>query len=478
MPKVEFVGQTRQDQDNRGANTARLVNCYREVSGGRSNYVLKPVLGMRSFAETGSVFTRATHVMEGILYALVGGKLFRINSDGTADDLATVVDSAESTLDSNNGVLTIVAGGRYWTWDGSTLSEPAAGAFSDIGSVDYIGQRTILTERNGRRFEWSDVADPGTINGLSFATTESRDDDNLRVVAFSDTLWFFKGKSIEQWYETGASDVFAPMGGGAIDIGLKGYGLVVKAPRALVFVGTDNKVHMITGGGVQPVSTVSVEASIAQSDPTHCFYYQEEGHEFIVVRFSDRPSWVFDISSAEWHERAQGLDLGAWSATNAEAAYGGFYVATVLGEFFTLSPSGMDNDIPVISEAQSLTLQIANNRFRVADLEIYGRVGVHDVGAPEVLEIEGVEVLDAGDGGALIIGDGDRDAEAQIELYVSKDYGHTWKDPKPKGLGKRGQYDKRVIWRGLGQYRNFTARIRWSDSPGIPVDAEAVVRLT
>lgn len=474
MPKIAFVGQSRQDQDNRGSNTARLINCYREAVG-EGKHVLKPVLGMRSFAETGSVFTRAAHVMNGALYAVVGGVLFSIASDGTATNLGAVVDSEETTIDSNNGVLTIVAGGRYWTWDGTTLSEPGTGAFPSFGSVDFIGQRTILTEKDGRRFQWSDVAAPDTLSG-AFATTESRDDNNLRVVAFADTLWFFKEKSIEQWYETGDSDVFAPMGGGAIDIGLKGYGLVVKAPRALFFVGTDNKVHIASGGGAKPISTVAVETAIKNSTPTHCFYYQDEGHEFIVVRFDDRPAWVFDLSMGEWHERAEGLGLGAWSATAAVNAYGRFLTATLTGEFFEMVPSGMDGTIPVICEAQSLTLHMDSKRFNIPMLELFGRVGVHDVGAPEILQIEGLEVLDAGDGGALLISDGDPDAQAQIELYVSRDWGHTWSAPKPRGLGVRGDYDKRLVWRGLGRFRQVTARVRWSDSPGIPINAEAVVR--
>lgn len=475
MPKLEFVGQSTQDQDDPTARTSRLVNCYREPSGGRSAYLLKPVLGMRDFASTGAVFVRATHVMAGILYALAGGKLFRVNSDGTSDELATVVDSDESSMDSNNGVLTIVAGGRYWTWNGVTLNEPAAGAFSDIGSVGFIAQRTILTERSGRRFAWSEVADPDTIDGLSFATTESRDDNNLRVMPFGGTLWFFKERSIEPWYPTGADDVFAPVSGGALDIGLKGYGLIARTPRALAFVGSDNKVHLLSGG-VQPISTVAVESAIKLSEPTHCFYYQDKGHEFVVVRFADRPAFAHDLSTGEWHERAEGLDLGPWTATGCESAYGKFIVSNVLGEFAELVPAALDGSIPLICEAQSRTLRMENDRFRISEFEIFGRVGVNDLNAPEILQIDGLEVLDAGDGGALIIGEGDGRTEAKIELFLSRDSGMTWGAPKPRGLGIRGEYNTRMNWRALGQFRAATARLRWSDTAGISIDAEGVVK--
>jgi hypothetical protein len=76
--KVEFVGHSSRDSDNLAANTSRLINCYREVSGGRSAYVLKSCLGLTLFCDLPGVFVRALEVIDGVLYAVAGGKLYSI----------------------------------------------------------------------------------------------------------------------------------------------------------------------------------------------------------------------------------------------------------------------------------------------------------------------------------------------------------------------------------------------------------------
>jgi hypothetical protein len=48
---------------------------------------------------------------------------------------------------------------------------------------------------------------------------------------------------------------------------------------------------------------------------------------------------------------------------------------------------------------------------------------------------------------------------SKIMLKVSTN-GHTWKAIEPwRSVGLGGEYDKRVIWRRLGQYRNLHTRI-------------------
>ncbi len=77
MPTVEFFGQSSRDSDNLAANSARLVNCYREpvASGGRSAAIVKSVPGLATFCDIPAVFSRALAEIEGQLDGAVGGQL-------------------------------------------------------------------------------------------------------------------------------------------------------------------------------------------------------------------------------------------------------------------------------------------------------------------------------------------------------------------------------------------------------------------
>ena len=111
MPQVEFVGQSSQDPDNTGANPSRLLNLYREAIGGRSQRVLKSVLGMAPFADIDGVFLQAMHEVRGAIYIVLGGGLYKVTENATVTRLGTVAESEAPSISSNNGDITVVSGG-------------------------------------------------------------------------------------------------------------------------------------------------------------------------------------------------------------------------------------------------------------------------------------------------------------------------------------------------------------------------------
>lgn len=435
MATFNLVTQSERDADNRAANTERMVNCMIEPVG--KNMVLKSVLGMTAFATVPNIFARAMIEVGGVVYLAQGGALFSITSAGVVTNLGAITDSAETTLSSNNGNVTVVAGGNYYVWDGTTLSQPTTGAFSDFGSVAYFGSLTVLTERNGQRVQWSDVLDPTTLDGLSFATANTFDDDLLRVMSVGGALWMFGKQSVEQWYQNGAD--LAPVSGGAIEFGLKGYGLLAKTPNGAFCVSSDNKVRLVQAG-MAPISTRGVETAISQGSPTHCFFYEDEGHEICVVRFSDRPAWCYDLATGLWHERAEGFPDDPWSAIASVKAFDKWHVVIDVGSVYQLERTNEDATWPLIRQVTSATLGQEGSRFRIMRLEVEGRVGESDLGR-----------------------------DAQVMLEMSCNQGATWTAPKVRSMGNLGEYDKRMVWHTLGQFRNATARLTISDPAELPL---------
>ena len=441
MPVIEFAAQSSRDPDSQYASTARLLNCYREpVADGR--FIVKSVPGMNPVADTGLPYCRAMATVEGVLYLVQGGVLHRIGKNGTAVALAEVPDSPETTISSNNGLITMVADGRYFTWDGETLAEPAPGAFDAFGSVTFIGQLTVLTEKGGRRVQWSGVADASTLGGLDFATTESRDDDILRALPIGGGIWFFKTGSLEQWYQTGEGLAVVP--GSTRDVGLKAFGLLSPIRDGAFFVGADNVVYLVRDGAMQAISTPPVSTSIATQAPDRTFYYEDEAHKFCVVTFTDRPAWVFDVATLEWHERAEGEALGPWFAEAAAEAYGKHHVGTARGGVFTLERINRDGDDPLIRQCVSRTLDGGGTWLRVPMLKIAARVGWH--GEP-----------------------------ARMTLETSRDHGHTWGLYRERDLGEIGQFGRETIFRNLGAYRQVTLRVTVADPVEVSFAAEALL---
>jgi hypothetical protein len=449
MSEVEFVGQSAKDSDNGQAATSRLINLYREPikMGDKTTYTLKSVLGQAVFADLNTVFVRAMADVSGKVYVAAGGGLYAVSGQAVATRLGDIADSEDTTVSGNTGSVTVCAGGKYYVWDGVTLTQPSIGAFSDFGAVEYIGNYTILTERGGRRVQWSALADPTDLPGTSFATTEARDDNNLRAMAIARNLWLFKEKSIEVWYITGqaAAGAFAPTGM-VIDTGLMSFGLVVKFRAGAFLVGDDGIVYLTDGEGLRPVSTTAVETAIDEETPKSCFYYEDEGHKICVIRFRNRPAWCFDVSTGEWHERAEGADHGPWAAVAAVNSYGKWLCGTDLGGIYEMTRNNTDIAYAMRRTAVSRTLSMEQRTFILDALEFTGRVGRSDLG---------------------------RDAECWIR--VSRDNGLTWGNPKRRSLGGLGDYQQRITYRSLGQFRQATIEFNMADPVDIPLNATAVV---
>jgi hypothetical protein len=437
--QFEFAAPSALDTDNRSANTARLLNMYREPAGDGAIWC-KSILGMTEFADTGRTACRAMAEIGDEIYVAQGGRLIRVTAAGAVVTLGGINDDVETTISSNNGNVTVVAGGIYYVWNGTTLTQPTGGAFSAFGDVTFFAQFTVLTEDGGRRVQWTGLADPTSLDALDFATTEARDDSILRTMTVGSALWFFKETSIEPWYSTGAG--LAALPGATIERGLKSRNLIAEIPNGAFFVGDDNTVYLAGGGTIDRVSNVAIETAITEGDPTRALYFEDEGHKFCALVFTSRPSWIYNIITGEWCERAQGVDLGPWDAKACIKVLGTFYVGTDAGLIASLSRNNQDFGSTMVRRIVSRTVQNDGNWFTLSKVQVTTRIGFFD-------------------------------AEPQIAMRMSKNFGLSWQIDRQQGLGERGEYLNRTIFRRLGQYRQATMELTLSASADVTISASA-----
>ena len=456
MPKLTLFTQAAKDDLNEAASTENLVNLYAEAAPGdaRTRLVARSVLGEALFAKLSDGLVRAVERVGEHLWVVANGSLYRINSMGTVTDVGSVTESVDTSISGNTGnYVTIAAGGDYYVWDGITLSQPTGGAFTAVGSVSQMDFDTILTEKSGRKVEWTTNANPTARNALYFRTKEGRTDKVLRAIPFRRELYVFGEESTEVWFNTGAtgSARYSRLAGGVIDQGLKSYNLVRAFDSGIFFVGNDNIAKITAGTQLMPVSTPAVHSDIEQSPPTRVDYYEDRGHKFCVVVFSDRPAWAYDLTTQLWHRRCTGVDLDAWDCKGIAEFSGAFRIVGGVGEVKTLTRNNADYSSGATTlkrRVVSKPFAVDGRKFSVQKLQPMCRVGKSDLG---------------------------RDAE--IMLRISWDGGLTWSQPETASLGDLGDYDVQTEFRSLGRGEQFAAEFSVTDAAEISIYSDAYVEI-
>lgn len=432
--RVEIVGQSA-DSDEAGKTApSRLVNLYSEVHDGKR--LLRSVLGHEAWTTLPNAGSQVAHFADNRIYAANAGELHQITAAGNTTFLGTINNSPNTTVSSNNGNVTVASNGEYFVWDGTVLSQPTTGAISNIADVSFFAQYTVLIEGDGRKVQWSSLADPKTFGGLDYATAESRDDKNLRGMPVSGSFWVFKERSIEQWYATGSGLAYVP--GSVRDIGLKARNLVATYEGGAFWVSNTGRVYVSSGS---IISTPAVEDAIENGSPVSCQYYRDKGHDFLCILFEDRPAWCFNVATREWHERAEGDALGRWGVMALTSAWGDAVAITDDGSVVKLKRRNADLAEPLHRRVITRKLGGDGKRFRVPRVEAAFNTG-------EALQ------------------------ENEVLLRLSRDHGKTWGQWDGRSLGPQGDYARRVEWRSLGQFETLVAEFALSATDDITMETE------
>ncbi len=453
MAKYTFFTQAARDESNVAASSEEVVNLYPEQAPGdaRTRIALRSVPGEVTFADLSAPVPRAAAQANGKFFAVAAGNLYEVQSNGTIFNRGGVGNSAETSISGNGTNVCVVANGDYSVWDGASLTNPTPGAFSDFGSVAFSDYDTILTELNGRRFQWSDTADPTTLDALNFATAESRDGNIVRAEVDRAQLFLFTTECVEVWRDTGVAGSSRYRRLTVIDQGrgLKGYHLLVSDAFGIFFVGNDGVAYILSGSGIMPVSTPAVQSDLTDGEPDAAYYYEDRGHKFCVLRFSDRPAWVYDLTTQLWHRRQSGVTRSAWGVQRMAGAYGKWLGVDGFGAVVELGRTNSDRGMPMARVMRGKPIYMDGRQFSVAEFEALCSVGESNIG---------------------------RDAE--IMLRWSRDGGQTWEGTQTGSLGSLGDYGQTVNFYALGRGESFTPELSCTDATDVVFDSDANARLT
>lgn len=433
MPLVPFATQSKPGVMAQAQSGERLVNYFARATPGGVSPVALLCRGGLSEVASASGQVEAMVSMGGTLYAVIGGALYCL--DGATLERLGDVATGPARIATNGTQIAVVAGNKYFLYDGLTVAEVATGAVILPTGVAYMDGYFVVSGRSAGRADALTVSglfDGATFSNLDFAFAEKSPDPIVEIRRDHDRLWVFGSKSAQLFYNSGNVDFpISPVQGATIEHGCKPNS-VVTADNAAIWVRPNGAVLRSGGDSPQIISTPEVQDQIG--DVTHAYTFSERGHEFFAIRQEGQPTLVYDFSTGLWHERSSGVDYGAFVVTEAQEVDGVSYFGTTDGQIATASErTYQDFGAVMMAEATSMPVQQGAGRFFIARLHASFSGGLDGM-----------------------------DRTPRVALRVSRD-GYTWSDARWRDLASLGGYGARTTWHGMGQFRRAQFRFRVTD---------------
>ena len=437
----------------------RLVNLFPEIvpDGGKTVAFFNraPGLKFQQTIGTGPIRALWAHQTNGSDFYVVSGTGFYKVTGLTATPtlLGTVTGTGPVSI-ADNGTQMFLACNP----DGFIYNE-VTNVFAQITDPDFTGAVTVAyldgyfvyNEPDSQKVWVTELLDGTSVDPLDFASAEGSPDGLVAINVDHREAWLFGTDSVEVWYNAGLADFpLTRIQGAFNEIGCVAAFSVAKLDNALFWLGTDARgqgiVYRANGYAGIRISTHAIEYAIAQygniSDAV-AYTYQQEGHAFYVLTFpSGDATWVYDVSTQAWHERAGwNTALGEFTRhrSNCQCNFGG---NTVVGDYengniYTL-------DLNVYADNGGIQKWLRSWRALPTGTNTLRRTAQHSL------------QLDCESGTGLNIGQG---SDPELMLRWSDDGGHTWSNEHLSKMGKIGQYYRRVFWRRLGMTMKLRDRV-------------------
>jgi hypothetical protein len=463
----------------------RMVNLFPEIvpEAGKNPAFLNRAPGLRLLTTAGQGPVRGLWTYGGVAYIVSGDKLYSMAGFGTPVLIGTVSGTGPVSMVDNGTQLFIACGGPSYIYNNST------GAFGPITDPDFPGALTVgyldgyfvFIEPNSQKVWVTTLLDGTSIEPLDFASAEGSPDNLVSMIVDHREAWLFGTNSVEVFYDAGNADFpLQRIQGAYNEIGCAATFSVAKLDNGLFWLGSDARgqgiVYRSQGYSGQRISTHAIEYAIAQygniSDAI-AYTYQQEGHSFYVLTFpSADKTWVYDVSTQAWHERA-GFDNGNFTRhrSNCQMAYNS---EIVVGDYANGNLYAFDLDVYADNGSTQKWLRSwralptgQNNLNRTAhhSLQLDCESGVGLSGLPysdlTFLVTESGLFITTESGDFLISSEAASGlgVDPKVMLRWSDDSGHTWSNEHWSPIGKIGIYQQRVFWRRLGMTLKLRDRV-------------------
>jgi len=450
--------------DSLPISAQECVNLYLNIpQGPTSNQeTLLPCAGIKQATTAGALYNRGSHTFKGKPYFVQGSDLYRVDEsiDGAGNLVYTSVQVnavvtipgtrrvmiADNGSDGNQMVIVVPESNDQfnayiYTTAGGLVQVSDSDFDGPVSSVRFIDGYFSYTKKNGQIFLTSDLRDGLSYNALDTGSAEADPDSVVGqwVLNYS-TLIVFGSETMEQFRNVGGAGFpFLRIQGGTQSKGLCSAFAVEEVGGVMVFLGkSSNETPAIwasSGGVPVKLSTTAIDQELSQYplsviSQAFCNRYSIAGAQFVDFTFPGKKTFTYDFTSKDWHTRisyVDALDIKTSRVMSICDAYSKLFV----GDMVT-------NKIGIIDNRTYTEFGETIRRwFITPHLERDGYP--FWVNAVELLTESGV---------GLTSGLG---SDPKISMSFSKDGGRTYSNKWERGIGKIGQYLKRVVWEGINR---------------------------
>ena len=436
--KLNLVGGA-YSLDNIEIDCQTCINWYAQApenGGGQS--ALIPTAGLVKKHTLNGAIKGMQRLSNNWLLVVSGASAYRVKGTESAL-IGTVGDSTHVTIADNGLVAVIATGKKLYSVDLNTwaLAEVIAEGFNGCQYVQFLDGRFVFAVPDTGRYSWFGLYST-EFDALNYATAEGSPDNIVRLIVVGSEMWALGEHSTEVYYNTGNQDLpFRRVGGAFVAVGCDAPQTVSKMGNSLVFIAKTEaggrQVCMTQGYQAQRISTHAIEQVLMLADikQATAFTYQQSGHGFYVLNLPDiNRTFVFDVMTALWHERAHTGSTGALSRYRGQHhAYDG--TDNLIGDYengnlYALKETVFTDDGQAVYRERTLQY-FPSEKKNVSYLRLELEMSVNAASVNH-----------------------------EISMAWSDDYARTWSTPMPQLLGVEGADLKRVVWRRLGIGRQRT----------------------
>ncbi len=453
-------------------NKQKCINWFIEADGAANvapskfSAVLLPTPGIVAGKDYGDATVgRASIVYRDKGYVVLSNIFSLVEDDGTPSyiDFLNTSTGDVAVAAGNNGIILADGTNAYFY----NLTTTTFNILSDVDlpnnpiSCAYYRGIYILAFANSAQLYYS--YDTTAWDALDVVSALDSANYVTAVIADHDELWVFGTKSVEVWYATGNPNApLQPRPNVMMTKGCRAQSTIVSADNTFFWLGTDPSggYVVVKANGYQPqiISTPAIQAQLATyTTLTDAYAYTHRMglHEFYVLTFpTENKTWVFDLLSQQWHERASITTQDPTSTSyepylKAHRAKNHFFTNNthwVLDQY----TGGINYYDPDVFTELGMPIHRQRRTSALSSDSVVGspRPIMHDNKFHTYYNLQ----LNLEPGVALATGQG---SDPEVLLSISPDNGFTWHDMDAGKIGTSGDYTGIARWDMLGQARDL-----------------------
>jgi hypothetical protein len=429
FPTGSYPGRSRLE------GAGRLINAYAEPlgEGAEEAAAIRRSAGLVNFATNAVTGYRGAMLAGGVIYAAHAETLIKISSTGVVTSLGDLDGTLPVSFARNNKTPTfdtvVVTEQGAFTVDASTgAASLVDGDLPQPTDVCFGDGYFFFPIADGRCF--ASGLNATTINALDVTQAEAKPDILMRSVFWSGYLHLFGNDSIEIYDNTGNATGFPFTRTAVVD----GPGLGAKwgitgyedgFAKALIYIGSDNAIHVLKGSLAVKISYPDIDrdiAAVSDKSTIRACSYIASGQAFVAFSCDDW-TWEYNLTTQRWNERKSYL-IERWRAEgNSVFAFGKWLVGDSLtGNILEISDTTfkeVDDLLPFhVESAQGKTFPY-RAAFPRADFQFVKGVGI-------------------------AAGEDPIERDPQVEISWSDDGGSVWSEPIQRKLGRQGKRNTQI----------------------------------